>query len=125
MFEAEIERGVRFLDEFHPGWELQLDLGKLRLDDCSNCVLGQLAYEYNQAVEMELEPLGLRGDDIGFDLPDAVTESAFDIVGKYEPDLDTMQARSKAFKIVGHYYDVLTDEWGVTVKDRLNEGVSV
>lgn len=125
MFEAEIAEGVKFLDANHPGWELELDLGKLKMQDCHECVLGQIVCEYNMAIETELVPLDLVGDEIGFDIPEWAGNGAFDMVHHYEPDLDHFNVRSKAFRIITHYYEVLTDEWGAMVKDRLNKGVSV
>lgn len=41
-----IERGMALLDEKVPGWEHRVDLKTLDLNDCTECVVGQLFQTY-------------------------------------------------------------------------------
>lgn len=47
---AAVERGAVLLDEKRPGWEHELDLARLKLENCTDCVLGQLAGHYADGV---------------------------------------------------------------------------
>lgn len=42
MYEKKIAMGMALLDEKLPGWEDQVDLERLALNDCRRCVVGQL-----------------------------------------------------------------------------------
>lgn len=43
MFEAQIAKGVEYLDQtLGKSWIERIDLQRLRLDDCLTCVIGQL-----------------------------------------------------------------------------------
>jgi hypothetical protein len=42
MFEAEVKNGIRLLDEKVPGWAKRINLAKLDMESCHNCILGQL-----------------------------------------------------------------------------------
>lgn len=43
MFEAQIAKGVEYLDkDLGPSWVERINLKRLRLDDCLSCVIGQL-----------------------------------------------------------------------------------
>lgn len=37
----EVAAGAAWLDEVSPGWEREIDLGTLKMQDCYNCILGQ------------------------------------------------------------------------------------
>lgn len=41
MFEARVQRGAMELDATVPGWDENIDLCRLELFDCAECVLGQ------------------------------------------------------------------------------------
>lgn len=41
-FKENVARGVALLDEKKPGWYKQIDVKKLHLSSCTDCVLGQL-----------------------------------------------------------------------------------
>lgn len=45
-YEAEISRGIRFLDRKRPAWLKQINLKYLRMDSPCDCVLGQIWGEY-------------------------------------------------------------------------------
>lgn len=42
--------GAAFLDEHHPGWAAKIDVKKLCLQDCSQCVLGQVYGDYDDGL---------------------------------------------------------------------------
>jgi hypothetical protein len=42
-----VERGAALLDERRPGWWDEVDVGRLDIDHCQLCVLGQLWGEYD------------------------------------------------------------------------------
>lgn len=54
--EDRVNMGVQLLDDVLPGWENDIDLGKLDLFSCSDCVLGQLYGDY----AFGLEQVGLK-----------------------------------------------------------------
>ena len=41
MGAKEVAAGAEWLDENFPGWEREIDLGTLNLNDCQDCVCGQ------------------------------------------------------------------------------------
>src|SRR5688572_21756971 len=41
-YDEQISRGMVLLDERVPGWEHRIDLERLRLSECKDCVVGQL-----------------------------------------------------------------------------------
>lgn len=41
MGAKEVAAGAAWLDENFPGWEREIDLGMLKMQDCYNCILGQ------------------------------------------------------------------------------------
>ena len=45
VYVSRIDRGMKYLDDVLPGWEWNIDLGRLSLVDACNCVLGQLAID--------------------------------------------------------------------------------
>jgi hypothetical protein len=65
-----VARGAAFLDEREPGWAARIDLGRLNMDICHRCVLGQLAGAggLNPYAD-KLRDLGLGdGGGYGFDI---------------------------------------------------------
>lgn len=46
-----VSAGAKWLDEHHPGWVDKIDLESLDLNDCAECVLGQLFGDFHEAVE--------------------------------------------------------------------------
>jgi hypothetical protein len=69
-----IKRGAAWLDKHYPDWEWRINLDKLDLGRCSECVLGQLAGGYLTAMEtLLIDPA-----DHGFYLEDtAVNAGAY------------------------------------------------
>jgi hypothetical protein len=43
-----VARGAAFLDKRYPGWQDQVDLTRLDIDSCYQCVLGQLYGSFTQ-----------------------------------------------------------------------------
>ena len=65
---ARVKQGAKFLDRSHKDWFLKIDLKILDLDDCMDCVLGQLYGEYRFG-RAALNGPTLPWGDYGFDVP--------------------------------------------------------
>lgn len=46
MGASEVAAGATWLDENFPGWEREIDLGTLDIEDCSACICGQSLAKY-------------------------------------------------------------------------------
>ena len=93
MFEAEVARGAAWLDARSSGWERRVDLGRLDLTDCGECVLGHVFGGYYTG----LNQAGYDFDPVrhGFALP-----------------LDTPRTT----------WQSLTDTWAALIKERFDSG---
>jgi hypothetical protein len=49
-YAGRVREGVRLLDEQNPGWDSRIDLARLDMRQCGNCILGQLYGEYDQGL---------------------------------------------------------------------------
>jgi hypothetical protein len=49
-FEAEISRGMEWLDTNYPDWEWRINLAELKLRSCHLCVMGQVTGRYDTAL---------------------------------------------------------------------------
>ncbi len=82
-----VRRGAALLDEKRPGWWRDIDLGRLDIDSCSTCILGQIGGGKYGAYTSAMSELGL-GDyedvEYGFDgdYPGALTEAWRDLIGQ-------------------------------------------
>ena len=100
MFEKQIQAGVTLLDAKNPGWESEIDLGRLNLRSDVNCVLGQL-YGYFQKGK---DALGLK---ITFDAVNRADWTEIDNHGFHQPTIaDT---------------EILTEEWKKFISQRLTQ----
>lgn len=63
----EVKRGAAWLDEVRPGWDKEIDLTKLELDSCADCVVGQLF-----GLTPRLRPARFYQENYGFDITDEV-----------------------------------------------------
>lgn len=45
-YETEVARGIALLDEKILGWRDRIDLGRLNIASCEDCILGQLYGDY-------------------------------------------------------------------------------
>lgn len=96
MYEAEIARGMAWLDTHRPGWEQDVNLHQLNMDSPCQCILGQLwgSYYKFMAGACEITPEQFENEDeivYGFALED----------GAKTPD-----------------YRELTKEWGLAIERR-------
>lgn len=126
MYEKQIAEGAKWLDENHSGWELKLDLGKLRMSNCSDCVLGQATMNYLGIVSRMEWGGGGRdwAEKHGFDNANLRWEWRT-VPEMNREEEDYWEHEAKEEQIGGFLYEKLGDEWGAFVKDRLNEGVSL
>ena len=46
-----VAAGAAFLDEHDPGWDRRIDLERLWLGSCANCILGQRHGDYSDGIE--------------------------------------------------------------------------
>lgn len=46
-----IQRGMAYLDRVNPGWIYKVDVMRLKLSNCTKCVLGQLYGNYRTYVK--------------------------------------------------------------------------
>ena len=44
--EERVDRGVKYLDEYHAGWRDQINLEELHMEFCDDCVIGQALGDY-------------------------------------------------------------------------------
>jgi hypothetical protein len=105
-----VARGAAALDERKPGWNEQIDLDVLDLNNCNNCILGQLYGHYAGAPQALkwLDPLDVAGyiaPDYGFDRRPSL------FVG----DADY---RALAEEAADAEYDALTEEWRRVITAR-------
>jgi len=95
-----VANGAQWLDEQHPGWWRKLDLETLDLEDCANCVCGQLARtSYAQERSTYRGYLKAYSEVLGFD---AMTS------------LSTYPSPKFLWG-----YDELDEEWGKVICARL------
>jgi hypothetical protein len=45
-----VKNGAAWLDENHEGWENRIDLPKLSMNSCTNCVVGQAVGEFYESI---------------------------------------------------------------------------
>lgn len=69
-------RGAKFLDKIRPGWYREVKLSSLSMNDCHQCILGQIYGEYTRG----LFTLGFWGSAtchvLGFAFTDSPTKIA-------------------------------------------------
>lgn len=105
MFKEQIDKGKEFLDNYYgnKSWVLTLDLGELDLKSGCNCVLGQLSGDYDHMLDM-----------LDMDEEDAI-ELGF-CLNYHDEEIYNSRA---------DMWDKLTEEWRVTIKDRLDAGIEL
>jgi len=93
---ARVARGATLLDRVLPGWTGTLDLGRLRLESCGHCILGQLYGHYLEAYRQIPVLRRAGGAHFGFD----VTTEEFRGIRRFN-------------------YDTLTQAWLEAIADRV------
>lgn len=80
LFTPRVEKGIAYLDEYHPDWIAHIDTQRLSMQSCARCVGGQLMGDYFYFHEEIKEQTGMSGADLGFDVSSsAALESIPDI----------------------------------------------
>ena len=95
-----VTKGAAFLDEHKPGWWQQIDLGRLDLEDCTDCVLGQIFGYYDD---------GCRDLILG---DHATVVNGFTCAGDEEPYEDDRPGE----------FPSLTAEWKRVITERREAG---
>ena len=125
VFERQIEAGMKFLDQWYkgPSWVLQIDVGDLNLQSGCDCVLGQLNGDFDTMCDL----MGISSggaQELGFYLDTyrlfSDPESPFYISHEDEGDWDEDDDDEAPDP-----WDVLTGEWVVALKERLNSGIEL
>ena len=65
---ARIAKGAAWLDKWHPGWAMKIDLRSLNMFNCLQCVAGQLFGDYRDLPFQPHWPRGMSGMDMGLTL---------------------------------------------------------
>jgi len=88
MFETQISKGVKYLDEdLGPNWPERISLDELDMVDCLYCVIGQLYGEYFEHMQ------SFDGTPLGFDL----IGSGYDILtAEWKAKIVQLRAERKA-----------------------------
>jgi hypothetical protein len=105
MFKEQIDKGTEFLDNYYgrKSWVLNLDLGELNLKSGCDCILGQLNGDYDTMCEI-----------LDIEEEDAI-ELGFCLNYREVREMDDPNA----------VWDKLTEEWRVSIKDRLDVGIEL
>jgi hypothetical protein len=105
LFKEQIDKGKEVLDNFYgtESWVLEIDLGELNLKSGCNCVLGQLNGDYDHMLfELDMEEADAVEHGFCLDFHDEKI---------YTSDVD--------------WWEKLTEEWRVAIKDRLDVGIEL
>ena len=98
---ARVERGAAWLDAEAPGWESKVDVGRLVMNNCSRCIIGQVFGHFEEFLD-RLSPDRVRrhweAEEFGFDVDD-----------HYPSDHGYVS------------YDLLTEAWTDLLKRRANQ----
>lgn len=113
MAEA-VARGVALLDDKRPGWWQKIDVAELEMDDCSQCVLGQLFQRATNSVSV-LEYGRAYGDGLG----------ALGIVDGREFGFDLSEVDFNNPRAYPERWDALRELWVEVIKRRYDEGFDV
>lgn len=66
-----VEKGIAYLDEYHPNWPEFMDRHQLQMNSCKRCVGGQLMGEYTNLNQEIFDTTGMTGTELGFDVSGA------------------------------------------------------
>jgi hypothetical protein len=101
-----VQRMAERLDEERPGWFKEINLGTLAMEDCQNCVVGQLYGDYTAGMgELGIHILK-EGVTYGVDIND--------IYGGPESSREHLDALADA------EYSKMEDAWREEINSRLN-----
>lgn len=116
-----VARGAAMLDEQHPGWHRYINISRLDISSCQNCVCGQLGNSL----------MGLSGDRAytfflnSLDLPDWEGFFGFEGIYDFEAEIEyenagnTLDPDDERFWVIA--YEMLDAEWAKEIRDRLAE----
>ena len=113
MYEAEIARGMAWLDAQRPGWRERLELTRLDMRHASRCILGQGFYPvsggqstgYWDAMHLWGYPKMV---ELGFCLPSGSSESAYgDLTREWRKALGAEGAMTQKGPVLADARDVL------------------
>lgn len=77
-----VAAGAAWLDDHQPGWVDRIDAAQLDLEDCKECVLGQLFGDFAVAVRHQFGNDDEMVSRLGFEIPVSVMGRG-DVSGRY------------------------------------------
>jgi hypothetical protein len=98
----EVSKGALWMDENHPNWAAKIDLSRLNMNNCYDCIIGQAIGNYFDEI-YKLDNIGDYGD-----ADDWAIEHGFNAIGDDDENQDTNEYRQ------------LEALWTYEVKKRLN-----
>ncbi len=122
VFEARrrVNQGARFLDVVRPNWFEKIDIYKLRLESCTECIAAQLSSwrtsflgpdVLSQSFERGLIELGIVSEN--YSLSDAEVAAEYGLCLK----MGDVELRTK--DCVGNSFQVLQDMWIEAIAERI------
>ena len=106
--EQRVQRGVKLLDEYDPDWFKQINLEKLDLSNCHECLLGQLFKSFGHGVDIFFK-----------EVEDSVEYPMYN--GEYRESVEHGFAgyvRDACDVPLMRYYQYLTDAWKQVIIER-------
>lgn len=101
FYREAVKRGAKMLDEKRPGWEGEINIARLELSRCSQCILGQLYGHYWKGTEK----LNIDSDSWGADERNPAW-FGFDRLAGFGYNEGTA------------HYDAIRDEWAKLIMER-------
>lgn len=115
--EERVNNGIEWLDTNYPDWYSRVDFNKLRMEDCSGCVLGQLTGSYYKVVHCNLEYTGYWAAQHGFNF--ANRDEMYEM--GYRDDVYEGDCMPSDYKFLTDYYlEDLGTAWKSAIIERRN-----
>ena len=108
--EERVNEGAAWLDEVDPGWELKIDLGKLHMASCQQCIVGQVFGNFMQ-LENRMPLEEFTNADSGYEISEIISDFAF---------LHGFEAMEGIRE-----YEAIARAWKELVKGRLDAGIAL
>ncbi len=106
---SKVNLGASWMDENHPGWVNSINLKALRMNNCSNCIIGQAVGDYYNTLVLAT------GDD-EYDSDEWAIDRGFQSPTFYKNDDDYQEIN---FEKEFAYYRDLDDLWTDQVLIRI------
>ena len=111
-----VQKGAQLLDEKQPGWYKRVNLKTLKLNECTNCVLGQLSGSYWKRQNIDVLPAD---EVIACNLPKTDVDSFLKLFVNYGFNTDEHLTVAEDNAI----FEQLTSLWKKQINKRLTKDV--